>query len=69
MSHPSHVQSGTRFQIRFRSLFHEGRGYAFPCDATGHVDLDALSERGRCNYLFARAMVGREFATPSINEA
>jgi hypothetical protein len=69
MSHPSHVQSGTRFEIRFRSLFHEGRGYSFPCDATGHVDLDALSERGRCNYLFARAMVGREFATPSINEA
>ena len=69
MSHPSHVQSGTRFQIRFRSLFHEGRGYSFPCDATGHVDLDALSERGRCNYLFARAMVGREFATPSISEA
>ena len=69
MSHPSHVQSGTRFEIRFRSLFHEGRGYAFPCDAAGLVDLDALSERGRCNYLFARAMVGREFATPSINEA
>jgi hypothetical protein len=69
MSHPSHVQSGTRFQIRFRSLFHEGRGYAFPCDAAGHVNLDALTERGRCNYLFARAMVGREFATPSISEA
>ena len=69
MSHPSHVQSGTRFEIRFRSLFQEGRGYSFPCDATGHGDLDALSERGRCNYLFARAMVGREFATPSINEA
>ena len=69
MSHPSHVQSGTRFEIRFRSLFHEGRGYSFPCDATGHVDLDALSERGRCNYLFARAMVGREFATPSVSEA
>ena len=69
MSHPSHVQSGTRFEIRFRSLFHEGRGYAFPCDAAGHVNLDALTERGRCNYLFARAMVGREFATPSISEA
>jgi hypothetical protein len=69
MSHPSHVQSGTRFEIRFRSLFHEGRGYAFPCDAAGLVDLDALSERGRCNYLFARAMVGREFATPSVSEA
>ena len=32
-------------------------------------DLDSLSERGRCNYLFARAMVGREFATPSVRPA
>jgi hypothetical protein len=61
------VRRARRFEIRFRSLFREGRGLAFPCDATGHVDLDALSERGRCNYLFARRMVGREFATPSVS--
>jgi hypothetical protein len=48
------------FQLRFRSLFREGRGYSFPCDATGKVDLDGLSERARLNYLFARAMVGRD---------
>jgi hypothetical protein len=48
------------FQLRFRSLFREGRGYSFPCDATGQVDLDRLSERARLNYLFARAMVGRD---------
>ena len=69
MSHLSRAESGTRFEIRFQSLFHEGRGYAFPCDPAGHVNLDALSERGRCNYLFARAMVGREFATPSVSAA
>ncbi|MGJ7512619.1 hypothetical protein [Variovorax sp. GT1P44] len=67
MSHLSLVKSAARFEIRFRSLFHEGRGFAFPCDAAGHVDLDALSERGRCSYLFARAMVGREFAAPSVS--
>jgi hypothetical protein len=39
---------------------------AFPCNALGGVDMDALSERGRSNYLFARAMVGREFAVPSV---
>lgn len=67
MSHLSHIESSARFEIRFRSLFRSGRGYAFPCDPVGHVDFDALSERGRCNYLFAQAMVGREFATPSVD--
>ena len=57
------------FEIRFQSLFNEGRGLAFPCDAAGHVDLDALSERGRSNYLYAQAMVGREFATPDVRLA
>ena len=64
---PSHPSG--HFEIRFRSLFHQGRGFVFPCDAAGHVDLDALSERGRCNYLFARAMVGREFALPHVSAA
>ena len=60
----THAKSG--FQIRFESLFHEGRALAFPCDREGHVDLDALTDRARGNYLFARAMVGREYATPSV---
>lgn len=54
------------FQLRFRSLFDSGRGYAFPCDPQGHVDLDGLSERARNNYLYARAMVGRELAVPAV---
>ena len=62
----NHAEYSAQFQIRFQSLFNEGRGLAFPCDVAGRVDLDALSERGRNNYLFARAMVGREFATPSV---
>ncbi len=53
-------------EIRYRSLFNEGRGLSFPCDAEGHVPLDALSERARCNYLYARAVVGREFAAPEV---
>jgi hypothetical protein len=55
-----------QFQIRFASLFQEGRAMAFPCDDEGRVNLDELSERARCNYLFARAMVGREYATPCM---
>ena len=65
----THAERGARFEIRFRSLFNEGRGLAFPCDAAGQVDLDGLSERARRNYLSARAMVGREFATPDIRLA
>jgi hypothetical protein len=66
MSHLVIDRLTAHWQIRFPSLFQEGRALAFPCDATGHVDLDALSERGRSNYLFAKAMVGRDFATPSV---
>jgi hypothetical protein len=54
------------FEIRFESLFNEGRGLAFPCDEKGRVDIDALSERARSNYFFARAMMGKEYATPRI---
>jgi len=53
-------------ELRFRSLHSAGRGYAFPCDPAGRVDLDALSERARINYLYARAMLGRELATPEV---
>ena len=61
------IQSATvTFQLCFRSLFQSGRGYAFPCDGDGHVDLDALSDRARTNYLYARAMVGRELSVPAV---
>lgn len=54
------------FELRFISLHNEGRGYAFPCDGKGNVDLDALSERSRNNYLFARSMIGRDLAVPVV---
>lgn len=57
------------FEIRFPDLFQTGRSLAFPCDAQGHVDIDALSERARTSYLYARAMVGREYALPSVLES
>ena len=49
-----------RYELRFGSLFNAGRAFAFPCDADGHVDMDALSERARTDYLYARAVVGCE---------
>jgi hypothetical protein len=54
------------FELRFQSLFHPGRGMSFPCDAGGQVNLDSLSDRARENYLYARAVVGREFAVPAV---
>jgi hypothetical protein len=54
------------YQLRFRSLFNEGRGYSFPCDSSGRVDIDALGNRARVNYLFARTVIGREFAMPVV---
>lgn len=56
----------TRYELRFLSLFDGGRAYAFPCDESGHVDLDALSDRARCNYIYARAAVGRELSRPTV---
>jgi len=58
--------SPVRYELRFQSLFHEGRALTFPCDSGGHVHMDALSERARHNYLYARAVVGREYSTPAV---
>lgn len=55
-----------KYQLRFQSLFDSGRGFAFPCDHQGQVDLDGMSERARNNYFFARAMVGRDLACPAV---
>jgi hypothetical protein len=71
MLHANPVPSfGTAsFELRFSSLFHEGRGLAFPCDAAGRVDLDGLPDRARCNYYFACTLVGRDFAAPAVRRS
>lgn len=56
----------TRYELRFIGLHNRGRGYAFPCDAAGHVCLDELSDRSRDNYLYARAVVGQELSPPVV---
>jgi len=63
---PMPLMPFANYELRFQSLFNEGRGLAFPCDAAGHVDMDLLSQRARDNYLYARTVVGREFATPAV---
>ena len=63
---PAPLNVSAAYELRFQSLFNEGRALTFHCDAQGHVELDALSERALQNYLYARAVVGREFATPAV---
>ena len=55
-----------RFEVRYESLFNAGRALCFPCDAQGQVELDAMSDRARANYFYARSVIGREFATPAV---
>ena len=55
--------------LRFRSLFNEGRGYAFPCDEGGHVDMDVLSPEALNNYFYARTVIGREFFLPVVESS
>ena len=57
----------TRYELRFSGLHDRGRGYAFPCNARGQVDIDELSDLGRTNYFFARAVVGSMLSAPIIS--
>jgi hypothetical protein len=63
---PTAAFDGAAFELRFQSLFDAGRGLAFPCDAVGRVDLDTLSERSRGNHVFARSVIGRDYAQPAV---
>ena len=54
------------FQLCFESLVKTGHACAFPCDVAGRVDMDALGERARNSYLYARTVVGREFSIPKV---
>ena len=56
------------YQLSFLSLF-RGNGFAFPCDEAGRVDLDAMSDKQRNAYLYARALIGRELAYPVVRPA
>ena len=62
----TNCQAAADFELRFCSLFDAGRGYSFPCDRSGNVDIDALSDRARDNYFFAHSVIGRDVATPTV---
>lgn len=66
MAHTVSIPCASEFEVHFRSLLRHGVELAVPCDREGHVDLDGLSQRIKTEYLFARAMVGREYAVPTV---
>ena len=57
------------YELHFSSLFDPARGYSFPCDAGGHVNIDALSDHARSNYFFARTVIGRDLARPAVQRS
>ncbi len=66
LSNLPNADCDAEYEVRFESLFDPGKGFTFPCDEHGVVDLDALSERARNNYFYARTVVGREFAPATL---
>ncbi|MBQ1762428.1 MAG: hypothetical protein IIZ92_05950 [Aquincola sp.] len=69
MTHPSLTVPGeppAAHELRFESLTHPGRRFAFPCDAVGTVDLATMSEAARASYQRVLALVGREYASPVV---
>jgi hypothetical protein len=60
------VSPGATYELRFRSLFDNGRALSFPCDAQGRVDENRLSEQARHNYQRARKVIGKDWATPLV---
>ena len=63
---PTPSGAATRYELCFRSLLAGDPDVSFPCDAQGRVDIDALSEQARCDYLYARALMGRVFERPLL---
>ena len=66
LSTPATPRCRADFVLRFQSLVDPGRAFLFPCDASGLVHLDSLSEPARRNYFYARTVVGREFSMPAV---
>lgn len=63
---PRDAPCAAGFELRFRARTEASRSVAFPCDVAGRVPLDALSERARHDYFYARALAGREYHWPVV---
>ena len=64
--HSPRTSSAGHWQIRFEPLVAGATASVFSCDAQGQVELDAMEDRARNDYFFARALIGRDFARPVL---
>lgn len=67
MGTPQPVIAPSGFELRFESLRDPNLACSFPCNEAGHVNMDELAEQIRNRYLFARAVIGHEFARPHVH--
>ena len=54
------------FRIEFRHRQRDASASSFPCDASGNVDMDQLTEALRRDYLFARIVAREECVQPAV---
>ena len=61
-SHHHGAAAKSHLGLRFTPRFEGQRCLVFPCNAAGDVEIDKLSEHERVDYLFARALRGRDYS-------
>lgn len=54
------------YELRIQSLFDKRDVLTFPCDESGYADMDAMDAATRNRYLYARALVGIEYAMARV---
>lgn len=54
------------YKLRIQSLRDKQDVLTFPCDESGCVDMDAMDDATRNRYLYARALVGIEYAMARV---
>ncbi|NRF71685.1 hypothetical protein HLB44_32325 [Aquincola sp. S2] len=60
------ADTATAAQLQFLPRAAGRRLLAFPCNPSGQVEIDLLSAQARNDYLFARALRGRDYAFPIV---
>lgn len=63
------LDTGPTHLLHFEPLSAQSAGLDIPCDPQGRVGLDALGDKLRNDYFFARALIGRLFAKPTVKQA
>lgn len=63
---PSQGIAQAALELQFAARVRGRRAMAFPCDERGRVDMNSLDERRRNDYLFARALMDRDYERPVV---